>query len=308
MSAEYINIVKEIFFRYIKTKIITIDDNTTLLKIIKSIRGTIISEDAVFDSVIKILKEAKVGINSFHKNQITFSFENWESVTINIKKYTNPPGFGSSVKRFGGKRTKKNIKLLQNGGEPNTVVVGFVVSYYLLCCVVWGIQRALLIKSQTPRTICMLPITVAKGIINIPNILEKIYKHVRSEPNTNKNSQPNYADSKYEIISSNIYQPPVDESKNDISVDKNKDSNINQPPAYPNTDPNADSNADSKDSSDLTTLFFEKNNYPTPGYFGKNNYPLTNKYLQEKNQGFHGSDGGKSRSKIRKRKSRRTKK
>ena len=74
MSAEYINIVKEIFFRYIKTRIINIDDNKTLLEIIKSIRGTIISEDAVFDSVIKILKEAKVGINSFHKNQITFYF------------------------------------------------------------------------------------------------------------------------------------------------------------------------------------------------------------------------------------------
>jgi hypothetical protein len=300
------DIVKKIFFRSIEPGI-TDDDYNKLIEIIKSVKPykidnlSNVDKIVVLNVVINLFKEGGVDMKSLSENEITFTLPGQDPITINIKKIQNmkqPVGFGSRTARFGGgKRTKKNIKLLQNGGEPVTAtLVGCLIGVWALNCVV-GIYNIHNTSFEKNRAFCKLPFYVAA----LPFwILNEMYKSVRTTYQSST-FQSNRSNATVVPNNANIEQTNIvdaDADAKDISSADPKDISSEGADSNSNVQPSeTDLNADSKGSF---------TNY----YLNKKGIIHDAKYFEDKANGKidPSSEGGKSRSKMRKRKSRRTKK
>jgi hypothetical protein len=88
---------------------------------------------------------------------------------------SKPSGFGSSAKRFGGKKTRKQ----QKGGDPATIGLFAVFgAFYLFSCV-WGFYKDKFIS----KFICASP-AIALG--TIPFIIYDTLRNKEPTPGTNE--------------------------------------------------------------------------------------------------------------------------
>jgi len=178
MSAESI---KEIVVRFIKSGVISDDDKNMLEKTFESSGFDTVTfsddeKNEIGKEIIKILEECEFTITANDSGDITLKKPDQMDMTYNVKtkaKTNNmpataaispaatapvvakKPAFGSTSKRFGGKRTRK-----QKGGDPATIAVFAVFgALYLLSCV-FGFKDDIF----RFKALCASPIVAVVGI------------------------------------------------------------------------------------------------------------------------------------------------
>jgi hypothetical protein len=178
MSAESI---KEIVVRFIKSGVISDDDKNMLEKTFESSGFDTVTfsddeKNEIGKEIIKILEECEFTITANDSGDITLKKPDQMDMTYNVKtkaKTNNmpataaispaatapvvakKPAFGSTSKRFGGKRTRK-----QKGGDPATIAVFAVFgALYLLSCV-FGFKDDIF----RFKALCATPIVAVVGI------------------------------------------------------------------------------------------------------------------------------------------------
>jgi len=210
MSADSI---KEIVLRFIKTGVISDEETIVLENAFKSSGFDKVSfsddeKKQVGEQIIKILEEGGITMTANDSDEITVKMSG-KDMTYNVKTkiitnnmpamaspakdaasknaaskniVANPSGFGSSSKRFGGKKTRKQ----QKGGDPATIGLFSVLgAFYLFCCV-WGFYKDKII----PQLICASPAIV---LVSIPFIIYDTLRNKDKEPTPVTNEDPNGA-------------------------------------------------------------------------------------------------------------------
>ena len=254
-------------------------------------------------TVVGLFKEWNIGIEYRNNNVLTFILPDKSIKTINIQEILNDlkptDGFGSRTERFrGGKRTKKNIKLLQNGGEPviTGILIGIFVGGWIARCVL-GYTKLFNVSKKVKeesKFYCKIPYYLGYELPKL--ILTGLYETARAAANE-------AASSNATVVPENVVPEPNADATvvpENVVLEPNADAPVIST-AYATVISNdktseTDSNADSKESMTGWTDYSKGLNRA--------------EYLDAKNSGTLSSSnkGGKSRSKMRKRKSRRTRK